>query len=56
MSRGLSPLPDEEVRKLYGGTFHVPLQQDSGFYGKVQSLFSCGNSPGLFLPNSLVRL
>ncbi|XP_013866412.1 5'-nucleotidase domain-containing protein 2 [Austrofundulus limnaeus] len=32
--RGLSPLPDEEVLKLYGGTFHVPLQQDSGFYGK----------------------
>ncbi|XP_028266613.1 5'-nucleotidase domain-containing protein 2 isoform X2 [Parambassis ranga] len=32
--RGLSPVPDEEVLQLYGGTFHVPLQQDSGFYGK----------------------
>ncbi|XP_037540705.1 5'-nucleotidase domain-containing protein 2 [Nematolebias whitei] len=32
--RGLSPLPDEDVLQLYGGTFHVPLQQDSGFYGK----------------------
>uniref|UniRef100_A0A8C7XM08 5'-nucleotidase domain containing 2 n=1 Tax=Oryzias sinensis TaxID=183150 RepID=A0A8C7XM08_9TELE len=32
--RGLTPLPDEEVLDLYGGTFHVPLQQDSGFYGK----------------------
>lgn len=33
--RGLKPLPDEEVLQLYGGTYHVPLQQDSGFYGKV---------------------
>lgn len=33
--RGLSPLSDEQVLQLYGGTFHVPLQQDSGFYGKV---------------------
>uniref|UniRef100_H3D4S0 5'-nucleotidase domain containing 2 n=1 Tax=Tetraodon nigroviridis TaxID=99883 RepID=H3D4S0_TETNG len=32
--RGLKPLPDEEVLQLYGGTFHIPLQQDSGFYGK----------------------
>ncbi|XP_077369518.1 5'-nucleotidase domain-containing protein 2 [Festucalex cinctus] len=32
--RGLSPVPDEEVLKLYGGTFHIPLQLDSGFYGK----------------------
>uniref|UniRef100_A0A669DII6 5'-nucleotidase domain containing 2 n=1 Tax=Oreochromis niloticus TaxID=8128 RepID=A0A669DII6_ORENI len=32
--RGLSPVPDEEVLQLFGGTFHVPLQQDSGFYGK----------------------
>ncbi|XP_034552470.1 5'-nucleotidase domain-containing protein 2 [Notolabrus celidotus] len=32
--RGLSPLPDEEISQLYGGTYHVPLQQDSGFYGK----------------------
>ncbi|XP_060930408.1 5'-nucleotidase domain-containing protein 2 isoform X2 [Limanda limanda] len=32
--RGLSPVPDEEVLQLYGGTYHVPLQQDSGFYGK----------------------
>nr|XP_020467469.1 5'-nucleotidase domain-containing protein 2 [Monopterus albus] len=32
--RGLSPVPDEEVLQLYGGTFHVPLRQDSGFYGK----------------------
>ncbi|TNM86789.1 hypothetical protein fugu_007019 [Takifugu bimaculatus] len=31
---GLNPLPDEEVLQLYGGTYHVPLQQDSGFYGK----------------------
>ncbi|KAA8590755.1 hypothetical protein FQN60_001698 [Etheostoma spectabile] len=31
---GLSPVPDEEVLQLYGGTYHVPLQQDSGFYGK----------------------
>ncbi|KAM9830124.1 5'-nucleotidase domain-containing protein 2 [Syngnathus typhle] len=32
--RGLKPVPDEEVLELYGGTFHVPLQLDSGFYGK----------------------
>uniref|UniRef100_A0A8C6X047 5'-nucleotidase domain containing 2 n=1 Tax=Neogobius melanostomus TaxID=47308 RepID=A0A8C6X047_9GOBI len=32
--RGLSPVPDEEVLELYGGTFHIPLEQDSGFYGK----------------------
>ncbi|XP_044067368.1 5'-nucleotidase domain-containing protein 2 isoform X2 [Siniperca chuatsi] len=32
--RGLSPMPDEEVLQLYGGTYHIPLQQDSGFYGK----------------------
>uniref|UniRef100_A0A673CIB9 5'-nucleotidase domain containing 2 n=1 Tax=Sphaeramia orbicularis TaxID=375764 RepID=A0A673CIB9_9TELE len=32
--RGLNPLPDEEVLELYGGTYHVPLEQDSGFYGK----------------------
>uniref|UniRef100_A0A8P4KAK3 5'-nucleotidase domain-containing protein 2 n=1 Tax=Dicentrarchus labrax TaxID=13489 RepID=A0A8P4KAK3_DICLA len=32
--RGLNPVPDEEVLQLYGGTYHVPLQQDSGFYGK----------------------
>ncbi|XP_061530585.1 5'-nucleotidase domain-containing protein 2 [Phycodurus eques] len=32
--RGLKPVPDEEVLKLYGGTYHIPLQQDSGFYGK----------------------
>ncbi|KAM9752670.1 5'-nucleotidase domain-containing protein 2 [Menidia menidia] len=32
--RGLSPVSDEEILQLYGGTFHVPLQQDSGFYGK----------------------
>uniref|UniRef100_A0A668A6Z9 5'-nucleotidase domain containing 2 n=1 Tax=Myripristis murdjan TaxID=586833 RepID=A0A668A6Z9_9TELE len=32
--RGLSPVPDDEVLQLYGGTHHVPLQQDSGFYGK----------------------
>ncbi|KAM9344307.1 5'-nucleotidase domain-containing protein 2 [Pholidichthys leucotaenia] len=32
--RGLSPVPDEEVLQLFGGTYHVPLQQDSGFYGK----------------------
>lgn len=36
--RGLSPVPDEEVIELYGGTFHVPLQQDSGFYGKVRRI------------------
>lgn len=34
--RGLTPVPDEEVLQLYGGTYHVPLQQDSGFYGKVR--------------------
>ncbi|XP_072305154.1 5'-nucleotidase domain-containing protein 2 [Eucyclogobius newberryi] len=32
--RGLRPVPDEEVLELYGGTFHIPLEQDSGFYGK----------------------
>ncbi|XP_043986797.1 5'-nucleotidase domain-containing protein 2 [Gambusia affinis] len=32
--RGLSPVSDDEVLYLYGGTFHVPLSQDSGFYGK----------------------
>ncbi|KAF7660690.1 hypothetical protein LDENG_00277650 [Lucifuga dentata] len=32
--RGLSPVPDDEVLQLYGGTHHIPLQQDSGFYGK----------------------
>ncbi|XP_054628426.1 5'-nucleotidase domain-containing protein 2 [Dunckerocampus dactyliophorus] len=32
--RGLKPVPDEEVLKLYGGSYHIPLQQDSGFYGK----------------------
>lgn len=37
--RGLTPLPDEEVLDLYGGTFHVPLQQDSGFYGKARGTF-----------------
>ncbi len=36
--RGLSPMPDEEVLQLYGGTYHVPLQQDSGFYGKVKGV------------------
>ncbi|XP_056279635.1 5'-nucleotidase domain-containing protein 2 isoform X2 [Pseudoliparis swirei] len=32
--RGLNPVSDEEVLQLFGGTYHVPLQQDSGFYGK----------------------
>ncbi|XP_061840360.1 5'-nucleotidase domain-containing protein 2 [Nerophis lumbriciformis] len=32
--RGLQPIPDEEILQLYGGTYHIPLQQDSGFYGK----------------------
>ncbi|XP_036386327.1 5'-nucleotidase domain-containing protein 2-like [Megalops cyprinoides] len=32
--RGLKPVPDEEVLQLYHGTHHVPLHQDSGFYGK----------------------
>lgn len=41
--RGLSPMPDEEVLQLYGGTYHVPLQQDSGFYGKVRRIL-VGNS------------
>lgn len=36
--RGLSPVPDEEVLQLFGGTYHIPLQQDSGFYGKVRRL------------------
>lgn len=34
--RGLKAVPDQEVLDLYGGTNHVPLQQASGFYGKVQ--------------------
>lgn len=33
---GLNPVPDDEVCQLYGGTYHVPLQQYSGFYGKVR--------------------
>uniref|UniRef100_A0A8C3G2I9 5'-nucleotidase domain containing 2 n=1 Tax=Cyclopterus lumpus TaxID=8103 RepID=A0A8C3G2I9_CYCLU len=32
--RGLTPVSDNEVLQLFGGTYHVPLQQDSGFYGK----------------------
>ncbi|XP_016086913.1 5'-nucleotidase domain-containing protein 2-like, partial [Sinocyclocheilus grahami] len=32
--RGLKPVPDDEVMKLYGGSNHVPLHQVSGFYGK----------------------
>ncbi|KAG7269894.1 hypothetical protein CRUP_032899 [Coryphaenoides rupestris] len=32
--RGLKPVPDEELVEMYGGTRHVPLNQDSGFYGK----------------------
>uniref|UniRef100_A0A4W4FL82 5'-nucleotidase domain containing 2 n=1 Tax=Electrophorus electricus TaxID=8005 RepID=A0A4W4FL82_ELEEL len=32
--RGLKPVPDEEVMRLYGGSNHVPLHQVSGFYGK----------------------
>ncbi|KAL7884262.1 hypothetical protein AOLI_G00070320 [Acnodon oligacanthus] len=32
--RGLNPVPDEEVLRLYDGTHHVPLNQVSGFYGK----------------------
>ncbi|KAM3872064.1 5'-nucleotidase domain-containing protein 2 [Diretmus argenteus] len=32
--RGLSPVPDEEILQLYGGTNHIPLHQASGFYGK----------------------
>uniref|UniRef100_A0A8C5G4N3 5'-nucleotidase domain containing 2 n=1 Tax=Gouania willdenowi TaxID=441366 RepID=A0A8C5G4N3_GOUWI len=32
--RGLSPVPDEEVLELHGGTYHIPLTEDSGFYGK----------------------
>uniref|UniRef100_A0A8C9U1F2 5'-nucleotidase domain-containing protein 2-like n=1 Tax=Scleropages formosus TaxID=113540 RepID=A0A8C9U1F2_SCLFO len=32
--RGLRPVPDDEVLQLYGGTYHVPLHKDSGFYGK----------------------
>ncbi|KAG7221326.1 hypothetical protein INR49_017334 [Caranx melampygus] len=35
IQKGLSPVPDEEVLELFGGTYHVPLQQDSGFYGKT---------------------
>ena len=42
--RGMSPVPDEEVRELYGGTYHVPLQQDSGFYGKVRRIYFYYNS------------
>ncbi|MEE6505830.1 hypothetical protein FKM82_005670 [Ascaphus truei] len=32
--RGLKPVPDEEVKELYHGTHHIPLEQVSGFYGK----------------------
>ncbi|XP_067095625.1 5'-nucleotidase domain-containing protein 2 [Osmerus mordax] len=32
--RGLKPVPDEEVLKLYGGTHHLPLHEVSDFYGK----------------------
>lgn len=35
VSRGLKPVPDEEVIELYGGTQHIPLYQMSDFYGKV---------------------
>lgn len=35
LSRGLKPVPDEEVIELYGGTQHIPLYQMSDFYGKV---------------------
>lgn len=31
-------MSDQEVCELYSGTFHVPLQQHSGFYGKVMEL------------------
>lgn len=31
-------MSDEEVCELYSGTFHVPLEQHSGFYGKVRAL------------------
>lgn len=37
--RGLSPVPDEEVLELFGGTYHVPLELDSGFYGKVRRFY-----------------
>lgn len=36
--RGFHAVSDEEVCELYSGTFHVPLQQHSGFYGKVSGL------------------
>lgn len=36
--RGFQAVPDEEVCELYSGTFHVPLEQHSGFYGKVTGL------------------
>lgn len=38
LHRGLSPLSDEEVLRLYDGTHHVPLHQVSGFYGKASWL------------------
>ncbi|XP_031757165.1 5'-nucleotidase domain-containing protein 2 isoform X2 [Xenopus tropicalis] len=36
--RGLNPVPDEELRDLYGGTQHIPLFQMSDFYGKGPSM------------------
>lgn len=37
MSRGLHPVPDEEVIAMYDGC-HVPLENMSDFYGKVNNL------------------
>ncbi|KAF3860782.1 hypothetical protein F7725_001037 [Dissostichus mawsoni] len=48
--RGLSPVPDDEVRQLYGGTFHIPLQQDSGFYGKMNLLAAAND---FFISNDI---
>ncbi|XP_033875561.3 5'-nucleotidase domain-containing protein 2-like isoform X1 [Acipenser ruthenus] len=36
--RGLTPVPDEEVIEMYGGTQHIPLYQMSDFYGKGPSI------------------
>ncbi|XP_063063962.1 5'-nucleotidase domain-containing protein 2-like [Engraulis encrasicolus] len=32
--RGLRAVPDEEVLQMYQGTYHLPLNHLSGFYGK----------------------
>ncbi|MBN3275595.1 NT5D2 protein, partial [Polyodon spathula] len=36
--RGFTPVADEEVIEMYGGTQHIPLYQMSDFYGKGPSI------------------